>query len=210
MIPFDDRADGGQQLAEQLQDYADRSDVVVIALPRGGVVTGYEVAKRLHAPLDVTCPKKIGAPGNPEYAIGAVTESGDALFDEAIVAHFGLSEADIEQAALDRQRLAQERLSLYRQGRSPVDLKGRTVLIVDDGLATGFTMKAAIVSIRKQHPSRIVVAVPVAPAKTVREIQPLVDDVVCLEQPSDFYAVGQFYRFFDQTDDAEVIQLLGK
>lgn len=205
---FVDRIDGGRQLAARLVQYQDRDDAVVIGLPRGGVVTGSEVAERLRLPLDVTCPKKIGAPNNPEYAIGAVTETGEVLFDTEVITMLGVSDDYIRGKVAEKKALAQERIRVFHEAHPPVPLKGKTVIIVDDGIATGFTMKAAIQSVRASHPAKIVVAVPVSPPESLYEIASMVEEAVCLETPVFFQAVGQFYHQFSQTDDSEVIGLL--
>lgn len=205
---FTDREDAGNQLAEQLIKYENRDDVIVIALPRGGVVTGYHVAKRLNLKLDITCPKKIGAPGNPEYAIGAVTETGEGLFHDDVIKRLGVSTEFLRTAVAEKQSLAQERLHTYRKGHPALSISGKIVIIVDDGLATGFTMKAAIQSIKKAKPRKIIVAVPVSPPNTLADIGSLVDEVLCLHNPIFFQAVGQFYQQFDQTQDSEVVDLL--
>lgn len=203
---FLDRKDAGNQLAKQLIKYKNRDDVIVIALPRGGVVTGYQIAKELNLKLDITCPKKIGAPGNPEYAIGAVTETGEGLFNDEVIK--SLDTSFLRSAIAEKQSLAKERLHIYRKGHPALSISNKTVIIVDDGLATGFTMKAAIQSIKKADPKKIVVAVPVSPPDTLTEIKLLVDEVICIYSPYFFRAVGEFYQEFKQTQDSEVIDLL--
>ena len=194
---FRDRQDAGRQLAEALLGH---DNAIVLGLPRGGVVCASEVARALNLPLDVTCPRKIGHPLNPEYAIGAVTETGEGLFNP--------NEPYQEELVNQSAEEARVRLKLYRKGRPPRDVEGKEIILVDDGLATGFTMKAAIASIRKENPKKVVVAVPVAPPAAVEEIGEMADEVVCLHVPSSFMAIGQFYQEFDQTSDEEVIALM--
>lgn len=197
---FTSRADAGRQLAQALKGC--NADVV-IALPRGGVVVGYEVATTLSLPLEVICPRKIGAPGNPEYAIGAVTEGGEISLQPGACASY--SQEEIERLVAQERAEAQRRAELYRSGRAPYPLAGRSVLLVDDGIATGSTMRAAIESVRQQGAQSITVAVPVAPPQTAEQLEV---EAIVLMQPDPFYAVGQFYRHFDQTSDQEVINLL--
>lgn len=207
---FFDRSDAGKQLARLVSKYKNQKDVIVIGLPRGGVVTAYEVAVFLNAPLDVVCPRKIGSPDNPEFALGAITETGEGFFNDALIKQLHVSSTYLEEEIAKEKKCAEMRLALYRKGRHPLNLQAKTVLIVDDGLATGATMKAAILSVKLQTPAKIVVAVPVAPPDTVSEIQEMVDEFLCLETPRLFQAVGQFYRNFDQTENEEVIALLEK
>lgn len=209
-MKFENRNDAGKQLAKALTRYIDAPDTVVIGLPRGGVVCAYEVAQALHLPLDITCPHKIGAPQNPELAIGAVTETGEGLLNKRLIAQLGVTEAYIEEQIGVEKGQAKARLTLYRQGKAPIELKGKTVLIVDDGLATGSTMKAAIRSVKQQEPAKIVAAIPVSPPDTLTEVEGLVDEVACLYAPPQFYAVGQFYDDFATTEDDEVIELMGR
>lgn len=205
---FRDRVDAGKQLAAALQKYKNSKDTVVVGLPRGGVVLAYEVAKDLQLPLDIICPRKIGAPGNPEFAIGAVTETGQHILDPANVSESGASHAYL-LAQIEREKeIAQKRLSMFRQGRPPRVLKGKIVILIDDGLATGLTMKAAILSVKQEAAQKVVVAVPVSPVETLAEIRQEADEVVCLSTPAFFMAVGQFYEEFNQVDDNEVIALM--
>lgn len=209
-MTFRNRVDAGKRLATALQQYHDAKDAIVIALPRGGVVVGAEIAKALDLPLDIVVPRKIGAPGNPEYAIGAITESGEPAWDHQAIA---LTDASDEylRATVDGERAeAQRRLTTYRGDRPPRDVKGKTVLLVDDGIATGLTMSAAIQTIRAEGAARIVLAVPVAAADSIAKISRAVDDVVILYAPEWFGAVGAFYDTFEQTTDDEVIELLAR
>lgn len=205
---FLDRFDAGRQLIQKLKKYSNDPKAIVLALPRGGVLTGYEVAKGLHLPLDITCPRKIGAPGNPEYAIGAITETGEGIFHDDAIAQLEIPEGYLEQKVEEEKEVAKRRLNLYRQNRPPRNIKGKTVLLVDDGLATGATMQAAIASVKKEGAGKIVVAVPVSPPHTLSELKGEADETVCLMTPPGFYAVGQFYQDFMPIGDQEVIRLL--
>ncbi len=206
---FADRSDAGQRLAAQLIPYKD-SHPVVLALPRGGVPVGYEIARRLHAPLDIVLVRKIGAPISPELAIGAIVEGKpvERFINREIVADLGVSESYIEEE-IARQTLEMERRrKRYFQGRSRLEVRNRTAIVVDDGIATGATMHAALRAVRRREPSRLVLAVPVAPASAIASLRSEVDDIVCLSTPEDFGAIGFFYRDFHQLDDDVVIVLL--
>jgi putative phosphoribosyl transferase len=207
---FENRKHAGKLLGEALKKYEHDPNVIVIGLPRGGVVVAYEVARILGVPLDIVSPRKIGAPFNPELALGAITETGGGVFDEQLIAYLGVSKDQITKTIEQEKVTAQKRLKLYRKNKPPRNLMGKIVIIVDDGLATGSTMKAAIQSIKAENADRIIVAIPVSPIDTLKEIKNLVDEVVCLSSPSLFHAVGQFYREFDQTSDEEVIALLNQ
>lgn len=204
---FRNREEAAKRLAKELLEYLGKNPVV-LAIPRGGIVVAYEVAKALNAPLDLIIPRKIGAPGNPELAVGAVTEDGTTILNQRLVAELGISKGYIE---LEKERQIQEikrRIKAYRGDAPPQSLERKTVIVVDDGIATGATMKAAIHSIRKQHPSTIVIATPVGPPDTVEELRREVDKVVCLVAFEPFFAIGQFYEDFGQVSDEEVIRLL--
>lgn len=205
---FKDRKEAGHRLSEALGDYHSDPQTVVIALPRGGVIVGAEIAKRLHLPLDIVVPRKIGAPFNPEFAIGAITETGEGIFSDEVIRDYGISQEYIRDAIEKEKSVAKKRLHLYRGDEPPRHLKGKTVLLVDDGIATGSTMMAAIVTLKNEGVSSIVVAVPVAPIDTLHRLEKLADRVVVLTTPTPFFAVGQFYDHFDQTTDEEVISLL--
>jgi predicted phosphoribosyltransferase len=208
MEPFSDRIDAGRQLAAALKDAVGK-DAIVLAIPRGGVVVGFEVAQTLNILLDLIIPRKIGAPNNPELAIGAVTEDGTIILDDKLVQYLQVSKQYVKEES-ERQRLEIERrLKLYRGDAPYPSLKNREVVIVDDGVATGSTMKAAVVSVRKRGAKTIMVAVPVGPSSTVEELKKEADDVVCLHEPEPFYAIGQFYEDFSQTSDEDVRRLLG-
>lgn len=207
---FRDRVDAGQQLAEQLAQWKDHPHTVVIGLPRGGVPVANEVAKALHLPLDIVCPRKIGAPYNKEFAIGAITETGEGMFSQDIIASLGISE-DYLLAEVKAQKLeALKRIAKFRQGRAAKAIKEKIVILIDDGIATGSTMKAAICSLRKADPQSIIVAVPVASADSLQEMRKLSEEVICLSVPLFFQAVGQFYSDFSQTEDDEVIKILSQ
>ena len=201
------RKEAGQKLVSQLQDYTGKN-VVILAIPRGGVVLGYEVAKALAAPLDIVVPRKIGAPGNPELAIGAIAEDGTVVLDEGLLQTFRISNEYLEREMSAETAEIRRRTLTFRGGLPPLDLSGKVVILVDDGLATGATMKAAVASVRKRSASEIVIAVPVAPPDTVRELSKLVDRVVCLIVYEPFMAIGQFYDDFTQVEDDEVVRLL--
>lgn len=207
MAYFSNRIEAGRRLAEALKEFAGHGGVV-LAIPRGGVVVGYEIAQKLHLELDVIVPRKLGAPSNSELAIGAIAEDGTAILDDGLVAYLGVNEDYIRRES-ERQKLEiKRRLKLYRQDAPPLSIKGQTVLVVDDGIATGSTMKAALASLRKQGAKNIVVAVPVGPPSTISELHEMADKVVCLYMPEYFQAIGQFYEDFNQTSDEEVIDLL--
>ena len=204
---FRNRIEAGKKLAEELQDYVSQ-DVIVVAIPRGGVVIGYEVALQLSSPLDIVIPRKIGAPGNPEFAIGAVTEDGTIVLNKQADAILGISEEYLEKTTEREISEIARRAAIYRHGAQPEPLKGKTVIIVDDGLATGATMGAAVASIRKRGASKIVVAVPVAPPDAIIKLSKDVDKIICPVVYESFYAIGQFYDDFNQVEDDEVIRLL--
>ncbi len=205
---FNDRRDAGKQLASQLGGYKDRKDVIVLGLARGGMVTAAEVSSALGVPLNVVVVRKIGAPGNEELALGAIAEHGEGVFNDQLIGILGVSPDYLKREVERQRKILKERLSLYR-GRSPApDLNGKTVILVDDGIATGSSMRVAIHSVREAKAKKIVMAVPVAAPDSLRKIGKEVDEVVCLSSPVFFEAVGAFYRIFDQTSDDEVIRLL--
>jgi predicted phosphoribosyltransferase len=207
---FKDRKDAGTQLAEHLKEYIGKENMLVLALPRGGVVTGVEIAKRLRAPLDVLIVRKMGHPWQPELAVGAISETGSIVYNEDVVASEGVTEEYLRgEAARQRGEIAR-RQELYRGGRKLVNLRGKTVILVDDGVATGATMKAAVETLKRELVGKLVVAVPVAPPATAAELQKTVDVFLCLDLPEDFLSVGSYYEDFLQVTDAEVMQLLQK
>jgi putative phosphoribosyl transferase len=205
-----DRAEGGQLLATRLMRYAGQPDVVVLGLPRGGVPVAFEVARALGAPLDVFVVRKLGAPGHEEFAIGAIATGGVHLFDWESIRKLGISNAEVEAVVTRESRELQRRELAYRDDRSARDIRGLTVILVDDGLATGSTMRAAVHALRQQAPSRIVVGVPVGSPVNCSELGKEADEVVCAVTPESFYAVGQWYNDFVQTTDEEVRELLAR
>ena len=192
MAFFVDRVDAGKRLASALKNFSSKKGIV-LSIPRGGVVVGYMIAKTLNLPLDIIIPRKIGAPDNPELAIGAVAEDGTAILDQNLIKYLGVSrEYVIEETERQKQEI-KRRLKLYRQDASYADLKGLDVIVVDDGIATGSTMKAALASVKNRGASSITVAVPVGPPSTIEELEKMADRVVCLFTPEFFQAIGEFY-----------------
>lgn len=204
---FRDRRDAGRALARLLERYRDRGDVVVLALPRGGVPVAFEVATALGAPLDVFLVRKLGVPGHEELAMGAIASGGVVVMNDDIVRGLGIRPEVVQRIAEARELLRRERT--YRDERPPLDIAGKVVILVDDGLATGSSMLAAVNALRKLHPAQIIIAVPAAPESTCRELSALVDDVVCATTPSPFFAVGESYWDFTQTTDQEVTTYSG-
>ena len=207
---FRNRIDAGRQLAEKLAAYVNRPGVLVLALPRGGVPVGFEVARELGAPRDVFLVRKLGVPGYEELAMGAVATGCVRVLNDEIVRGLGISEHEIDAAATRELQELARRERLYRGDRPLPDIAGRTVILVDDGLATGATMRAAIAAVRQQQPARIVVAVPTACPDTCEALKAEADDVVCAMIPEPFLAVGHWYEDFTQTTDDEVRELLGR
>ncbi len=207
---FQNREEAGQRLAQALQAYAGRPDVVVLALPRGGVPVGFEVARALGVPLDVFVVRKLGTPGQEELAMGAIASGGVRVLNREVVDLLGLSTRVIDAATEREERELQRREQLYRPGRPPLALEGKVALLVDDGVATGSTMKAAVAGVRQRGAARVVVAVPVASVEAEEELEALADEVVCLRTPDPFYAVGLWYGDFAQTSDDEVRSLLDR
>ena len=205
---FHDRFDAGRRLAADLARYADRPDVLVLGLPRGGVPVAHEVARVLHVPLDVFIVRKLGVPGHDELAMGALASGGVRVVNDEVIHHLGIGSPTIEAVAAREERELERRERLYRAGRKPPDVNGRTVILVDDGLATGSTVRAAVAALRRMNPAAVVVAVPVAAAETCAALRDQVDDIVCLETPEPFLAVGTWYSDFSQTSDDEVRELL--
>ena len=207
---YRDRAEAGRRLAAQLTDYANRPDVLVLALPRGGVPVAYEVAKALRAPLDIFLVRKLGVPGHEELAMGAIATGGVRVLNEDVMRYISIPDAAIDAVAAKEQRELERREQLYRGDRPAPDVKGQTVILVDDGLATGSTMRAAAAALRQQKPARIVVAVPVSAVQTCDEYRMGVDEIVCAVTPEPFHAVGMWYEDFSQTTDEEVRELLAR
>ena len=207
-VPFLDRRDAGRQLAAKLAGYADDPGVIVLGLPRGGVPIAYEVARALHAPLDVFVVRKLGVPGHRELAMGAIASGGLRVLNMDVIEALGIPKAAVESVA-DREMVELERQGRTYRGNAPLpDFAGRTIIVVDDGLATGSTMRAAVGALRQRSPELIIVAVPVAAAETARRLREEADSVVCLSAPSDFQAVSMWYQDFSQISDEEVRNLL--
>lgn len=202
-IRFTDRVDAGQRMADALTEYAGKADAVVLALPRGGVVPAAVIARTLNLPLDVVMVKKLGHPTNPEYAIGAVSMKG-----QVIDSHMSVSRKYIDDETERIRKLLHERYASYAENREPLALAGKTAIVVDDGVATGRTMLAAIELIREEQPKEIVVAVPVGPTRTIRQLGTCADKVICLGIYSDLYAIGVYYDDFSQVSDEEVKKIL--
>ncbi|NUP05309.1 MAG: phosphoribosyltransferase [Polyangiaceae bacterium] len=205
---FSNRAEAGRRLAERLARYASTEDLLVLALPRGGVPVGFEVARALKAPLDVFIVRKLGVPGHEELAMGAIASGGDVILNEEIVTALDISGEAIERVRAAESAEVGRRERLYHGNVPNAELGGRTVILVDDGLATGATMKAAVTAVRRSRPRAVVVAVPVCAHPTCTALRGVADDVVCVETPEPFHAVGIWYRDFTQTTDDEVRQLL--
>jgi len=207
-LEFADRHAAGRALAERMNQFAGRTDVVVLALPRGGVPVAYEVAQELHAPLDVFVVRKLGVPGHEELAMGAIASGDVRVFNQEVLDWYRLSDADVDAVARRERAELERREELYRDGRPLTPIEGRIVILIDDGLATGSTMRAAVEAVRRLKPSRIVVAVPVGAQDTCEQFRQIADDVVCVLSPASFSAVGQWYQDFSQTTDDEVRHLL--
>jgi len=206
---FANRRQAGIALARSLSRYSHRPDVAVLALPRGGVPVGHEIAHALAAPLDVFMVRKLGVPGHRELAMGAIASGGVRVLNQPVIRACRVSPADIEQIADEEVKELERREHAYRGARAPIDVKARAVILVDDGLATGSTMKAAVEAARLLSPSRVIVAVPVGATETCHDLADIADEIVCLRTPASFEAVGQCYVDFSETSDDEVRALLG-
>ena len=204
---FRNRREAGRLLAERLEGYR-KGEPVVLALPRGGVVVASEVARALGAPLGVVVARKLGAPAQPELAIGAVAPGGIRVLDEEILSRLGISEDELEWIAAREVREMERRARLFRAGRLGADPKGKTVILIDDGIATGMTVQAAIERVRQQEIGRLVLAVPVCAAKTAEALRPEVDELISLKTPPELWAIGYWYEDFEQVSDEEVVELL--
>lgn len=207
-IPFEDRVEAGRELAARLKPYANWPNVIVLGLPRGGVEVAAEVAKELHAPLDVFLVRKLGVPGQSELAMGAIASGGVGVLNPEVINTMDISESTIETIAREEHRELERKEKLYRDGRPAPNLRNRTIIIIDDGLATGATMRAAVSALRQQRPARIVMAVPVAAPEICAEFEQNVDEVLCARTPDPLLAVGLWYRHFPQITDDEVRDLL--
>ena len=205
---FKNREEAGELLAQELIQFRKDPSAILLALPRGGVAVAYQLSLALHLPLDVLITRKIGAPGNPEYALGAVSETGAVYWNREALLGLSLTERQLSAAVQAQQKEVTRRVALYRQGRPFPDLNDRTVILVDDGLATGATFFASIATARQGNPRRVIGAIPVGPRSTVEEARKLVDQLIVLRVPDPFYAVGNFYRDFEQVEDREVLQYL--
>ena len=205
---FHDRRDGGRRLAERLAHYSGGADVIVLGLPRGGVPVAFEVADALRAPLDVFLVRKLGVPGHDELAMGAIASGGIRVMNDSVLDRLAIGPDAIERVVMQEAEELRRRERAYRGDRPPLDLRDRVVILIDDGLATGSTMRAAAAAVQTQDPRRLVVAVPTAPPATCRDLAAEVDEVVTVITPEGFYAVGQWYDDFTQTSDAEVLELL--
>lgn len=206
---FKDRNDAGRKLAEKLRSYQ-HENPIVLAIPRGGVVLGYEVAKALKAPLDIIITRKLGAPGQPELGIGAIAPNGIRVLNTEVIQWLGVSQDELEAITQREQQELNRRLQRYRGDRPMPDIQERTVILIDDGLATGITARASIQALKQMQPRKLVLAVPVSSPETADALRPEVDELVCLETPPDFFAVGAHYQEFEQVTDQEVIDLLAR
>ena len=208
MEKYRDRQEAGKVLASLLNKYAKQKDILVLTLPRGGVPVGFEIAKELHAPLDVFIVRKLGVPGHDELAMGAIAMGGVKVFNDEIIADLDISPADIQMEIQREQEELKRREMTYRGNHAYPSLKNKIIILVDDGIATGATMRAAISAIKHQIPAKLIVAVPVADVAVAKMMSPLVDEFICPLQPKSLYAVGAWYYDFTQTEDEEVYQLL--
>jgi putative phosphoribosyl transferase len=205
---FLNRVDAGRHLARVLAHYANREDVLVLGIPRGGVPVAFEVAQAIHAPLDVLLVRKLGVPGQRELAMGAIASGGARILNRRLIAELGVTEHQVAETIADQEAVLQRREELYRGVRSGIPIQGKTIILVDDGIATGSSMLAGIEALRTLRPKKIVVAVPVAPTHADADFAGVADEFICLDQPEEFYGIGQFYHDFSQVDDLEVRALL--
>jgi len=205
---FRDRADAGRQLARRLTAYANRRDVLVLGIPRGGVPVAFEVAQALHAPLDILLVRKLGTPGQKELAMGAIASGGIRIVNQELVAELGITEDQLAEVIAAQEAELHRREQLFRGSRPDISAQGRIIILVDDGIATGSSMRAAIDALRTLQPKKIVVAVPVAPSQADLQIKGVADEFVCVLKPDWFFGIGKFYEDFSQTEDSEVQALL--
>lgn len=207
---FRDRRDAGQQLAARLTDYAERDDVVVLGIPRGGVSVAFEVARALHAPLDILLVRKLGAPAQKELAVGAVASGGIRILDRELIADLGITEDRLAEIIAGEEAELRRREQLYRGVRRGISVEGKILILVDDGIATGSSMRAAVDALRSLQPAKIVVATPVAPSRAIEQLNRVADECVCVLKPEWFFAIGEFYERFPQLEDSEVRALLSR
>jgi putative phosphoribosyl transferase len=205
---FRNRKEAGQMLAKQLRAYANREDVIVLGVPRGGVPVAFEVATALQAPLDIFVLRKLGVPGHEELAFGAIASGGSLVLEPRVIEGLDISDRQMEVVTANERRELQRRELAYRGDKPPLEIEGLIAIVVDDGIATGSSIRAGIKALRQLRPARIVVAVPVAPLATCKRLRPEVDELVCVHMPQSFYAIGQFYKDFSQVSDQEVIELM--
>ncbi len=210
IIRFRDRTAAGRQLATQLKVYANRADVLVLALPRGGVPVAYEIARALSLPLDICLVRKLGEPGNKESAIGAISADGVRVLNNYAIRYLGVTKQELEDITARELEELQRRDQVYRGGRSPIDVYDRIVILVDDGLATGATMRAAVMWVRSQQPRQLIIAVPIAAMGAYKQLKTEVDRLVCLSIPNNMFAIGLWYNNFDQVTDEQVCTLLDR
>ena len=210
MSLFNDRADAGKKLAKKLSEYANRSDVIILALPRGGVPVAFEVAKELNVKMDVFIVRKLGVPGNEELAMGAIASDNIRVLNEDVIRSFQIPQSVIDEVAVNELRELERRERLYRGNRPKPDISGSTVILIDDGFATGATMRAAAAAVKTKNPAKIVIAVPTAASDTCSAFENEVDKTICVATPEPFYGVGAWYEDFSQTTDKEVCELLNK
>lgn len=207
---FYNRVDAGKKLAQRLMQYADRDDVVVLGIPRGGVPVAFEVAQALHAPLDILLVRKLGAPGQKELAMGAIASGGVRILNEEVMRELDISETELASAVAEQETELQRREQIFRGVRPAISVQGKIAILVDDGIATGSSMLAAIDALRFLQPKKIVVATPVAPAHANDQVKPVADEFVCVLTPEWFFGISEFYESFPQTEDAEVRTLLSR
>ena len=207
-MQFKDRKEAGEKLALELENYKNNPDTIILGLPRGGVVIAYHIAQKLNLPMDIIVTRKIGAPDFPEFAIGAVDETGETYLDKESISTYNISKEYIDTITKKEKDEAIRRLNLYRKNRPYLDLKNKTVIITDDGIATGATIKSAIKSAKSKGAKKIVVAVPILAKENISDIKNSVDELVYIDAPLNFFAIGQYYKSFDEVSDDEVIKLM--
>lgn len=207
---FNDRTDAGKRLAERLSEYANREDVLILALPRGGVPVAFEVAKELNLKMDIFIVRKLGVPGNEELAMGAIASGNIRVLNEDVIRSFRIPQTEIDESTANELRELERRERIYRKNRLMPKISGSTVILIDDGLATGATMRAAVAAVKTKNPEKVIIAVPVAAPDTCNDFGGEVDEVICVATPEPFYGVGAWYEDFSQTTDKEVCELLDR